>query len=195
MKKRGLIISVLVLLAVITSGFTYAFWASSVNVTGENGVGSIKIGQGETVVTTAIVNDPSNTTALLVPKAYTTDTVNGVENDSYVLLVFTVEWVLPTNPQSVTGATGVVTIGTPVLSVNGATLDDAQLNAMFNVEVVTLLENRDIVVGSSQTITIKVSFEVEPSSQNIYEKIANATLYVTIPFSVTADAITPNNAA
>src|SRR5690606_22663176 len=88
MKKRGLIISVLVMLAVITSGFTYAFWAASVAGGTDTALGTINIGAGQEAETTVDIEDVL-VGKKLVPEGFVVDLEN--ETDE-VNLQFSVLW-------------------------------------------------------------------------------------------------------
>lgn len=187
MKKRGLVISLLVLLAVITSGFTYAFWAAGVTGANDAAAGSITIGEGNQVTTTVAVDDLALVNASLVPKAYTSTPGTHVEGESYVDLTFDIIW--NEVNAGATGTTSTVSLSNIVWSVTPGTLTSAQLDAMFDAviqgsNVVTLNATHNYVV-------VRVSFEVEPATQAIYEQLATGTLTATLTFLVADVAVNP----
>lgn len=185
MKKRGLVIGLLIMLAMLTSGFTYAFWASDISNADTTAVGSINIGQGDTVTTTVAVGDQDLTggTALLVPVGYE----DGVEV-SQLDLTFSVNW-------SGTGAEGAAgTLAVTVDSVKTVIASPASTNLwsavgnlygdMFTVTVQS--GTGAIVAGTPQDVVVRVVFTNEPASQAIYDLVATGVLQVTLSFDVTA---------
>jgi len=187
MKKRGLVISLLVLLAVITSGFTYAFWAAGVTGASDDAAGSITIGEGNQVTTTVAVDNLGTVNESLVPKAYTSNPGTHVEGESYVDLTFDIIW--NEVNAGATGTTSTVSLDNIVWSVAPGTLSSAQLEVMFDAviqgsNVVTLNATHNYVV-------VRVSFEVEPGTQAIYEQLATGTLTATLTFLVANVAVNP----
>lgn len=188
MKKRGLVISLLVLLAVITSGFTYAFWAAGVKGASDAAAGSITIGQGNQVTTTVSIADLASTVdESLVPKAYTSTPGTHVVGESYVDLTFDIIW--NEVNEGATGTKSTVSLDSIAWSVAPGTLTNEQLEDMFDAviqgsNVVTLNATHNYVV-------VRVSFEKEPATQAIYEQLATGTLKATLTFLVADVAVNP----
>ncbi|MDO9629767.1 MAG: hypothetical protein Q7I99_07675 [Acholeplasmataceae bacterium] len=89
MNKRGLLIGLLIMLAVITSGFTYAYWASNV-VEGTAAVGgSVQIGTGESVTIDVTLGDQGGSTKVLVPVGRVVD---AEEQSALIEISFEVTW-------------------------------------------------------------------------------------------------------
>ena len=191
MKKRALIISVLVMLAVITSRFTYAFWANSVEGGSDNDkVGTVVIGNGGDVETTFQVTDPTNSTLLpLVPSGYEVET----KTVDRVNLQFPVIWSLLDN-----GADGVIS----TLTISGFTfggLTGVTYADLFKFEVYlgsVLPENNlpvtdnstttSITEGEAINIIIVIIFNDEPKNISVYNQVANGSLTLSVDFSVAA---------
>jgi len=176
MNKRGLVIGLLVMLAVITSGFTYAFWADSIDGNNKTSVGTISIGEGGAVTTTVSVDDFGFEDLDLVPTAYAT-TPGGAEGEDYVTLTFSVLW----DGDGAEGATGTLAV-THVFSGLGS-LDNTAIEVMFSV--VPVSGQGAIVAGTAQDVVLKVIFDTEPANQSIYNDVANGTLAITFTFTVT----------
>ena len=180
MKKRGLVIGLLVMLAVITSGFTYAFWANSVAGGASTVGGSIVIGEGEDVTTTFLVTNEDNDTLLpMVPTGYQV----ALESTNVVTLTFTVEW-----DAVESGADGVEsTLTLSALTFGGVAdfTEQTEYTALFSA-VVTGGLSQTITEGIPLEIEVVVTFHTEPATQAIYEDVANANLTLDITFTVAA---------
>ncbi|RJX24333.1 MAG: hypothetical protein C4537_07085 [Acholeplasma sp.] len=183
MKKRSLLIVMLVMLALVTSGFTYAFWAASVTGNNDTAVGSVEIGQGSAVTTTVLVGDETSA-GLLVPTGYQ----NGTTTFNQITLTFDVDWTADAS-----GAAG--TTGTLVVDVVETSFDilddldvttgltDVQIDAMFDV-VVTSGNNASMTIGGSQAVVITITFANEPASSAIYDAVANGTFVFDVTFTL-----------
>jgi hypothetical protein len=178
MKKRSLIIGLLVMLAVITSGFTYAYWATAGSPTNDTAVGTINIGEGGEVTTTLSVADQAATAGiLLVPleQSVETPTDDPLTVSAYQFS-FTVNW----TGAGVTGAEGTLTV-TP----GTALINEVDYSHLFTVSVIS--GDGDIVVGTSNTVVIEVEFTNEPANYAEYLLVANGALTVNLTFGVVAD--------
>ncbi|PKK99499.1 MAG: hypothetical protein CVV57_00135 [Tenericutes bacterium HGW-Tenericutes-2] len=184
MNKRGLVIGLLVMLAVITSGFTYAFWANSVEGGTSTVGGSIVIGEGKDVTTTFVVTNEDNNTLLpMVPTGYQV----ALESTNVVVLNFTVEW-----DAEQAGADGVQsTLTLSALTFGGVAgfSEQTEYTALFSA-VVTGGLTHTITEGVPLELEVTVTFYAEPANQGIYEDVANATLTLDITFTV-AEILVP----
>jgi hypothetical protein len=190
MRQKSLVIGLLVVLAFLVSGFTYAYWAASVTGNQDSATGTITIGQGGVAATVVAVDDITLGTAL-VP-----DTQTGTNN---VDLIFTVNWAEDSSVQ-LDGATVTGTLtATPVLTKiqqynvvtevwddvtlpNGATLGD-----MFTLGTVVYQDaSQTITMGTSKTVTVNLLFDNEPASKAIYDAVANGRIIITVTFVVSS---------
>jgi hypothetical protein len=175
MKNKGLVIGLLLMLALVVSGATYAYWATAINVTDDTSLGTVTIGEAGAAVTTSVVVANLDEEELdLVPV--------GLGSPNFVEFVFDVEW------QAIAGAvgaTGTITVSNATYSVPGATLSGAQLEAMFTSSVQTAAEDLSITNGQTKQVTVRVTFDTEPADKDIYDLIKNATLTATFTFDVT----------
>jgi hypothetical protein len=185
MKKRGLVISLLLLLAVVTSGFTYAFWAASVAGDSTTAAGSVAIGQGSAVTTTVAV-DGVNNGGLIVPTGFQ----NGTTTFNSVVLQFTVNWTA--DAAGAAGTTGTLVVDVDELSYdivdnlvdnNSTGLSAAQIDAMFDITV-TSGNNASMTIGGSQVVEITVLFANEPASNAIYQAVAQGVLTFDVSFTL-----------
>jgi hypothetical protein len=171
MKNKGLIVSLLLMLALVVSGATYAYWAGTVTGNNDNAVGTITIGEGGTVTTTVSVDDLGLADQDLVPV--------GFAGNNDFDLSFSVVW---TGAAGSAGATGALAVDSVTLSGLGD-LTDTEIKAMFSVDVVS--GEGTVTVGDTTTVVINIEFTNQPANQSVYNKVANGTLTVTVVFSVT----------
>ncbi len=172
MRQRKLVIGLLVMLALVVSSFTYAYWASGVTGNTDDATASVTIGAGNAVTTTVSVADLGLISGTLVPTGYENNptTVDRVE------MTFNVNW----NGTGAEGAIGTLAV-TNVFSMTG--LSQAQLDAMFSFEIVS--GSGSITAGTAQNVTVRVIFANEPASKAIYDLVASGTLNLTVTFTVT----------
>ncbi len=171
MKKRGLVISLLVLLAVITSGFTYAFWASSVAGVTEAKNGSVQIGTGEAVTVDVAIGASQSNALQLVPLTITP--LAGQTNS--VVFSYVITWTTDDRIESVTTA-NITTV-----------VSDIKVGGVVNphgLVQVSLVNPGTVTQGNQVTVTFTVTMN-EPASQAEYNDVANELIEFSITFTVT----------
>lgn len=180
MKSRKLGIALLVMLALVVTSGTFAYWASGVTGDTQNQTANtVSIGEGEEVTTTISFGSLSNQGRTLVPTGYADNTTTFTSTT----FTFPVEWDAA-NDDAGSGYLGnlTVTVGDP--SISPGTLTVAQLNAMFDIEVTTapatLTEG-----AAAENVVITVTFTTEPATEAIYDEVANGTLSFDVTFAVT----------
>lgn len=171
MKSRKLAIGLLVMLALVVTTGTFAFWASGINGNTANNSNTIQIGTGDSVTTTVAVTGSASSALDLVPSGREEAGVSV----SSITFTFDVTWAGASDAVSAAGSTGTLNI-TPVLS--GA---DASELALFTVPSAS---TQAITYGDTATITITVEFTQEPADFAQYQLIANATLTLDVTFLV-----------
>ncbi|PKK93822.1 MAG: hypothetical protein CVV61_02715 [Tenericutes bacterium HGW-Tenericutes-6] len=188
MKKRGLIIGLLIMLALVTSGFTYAFWAGSITGGNQDVAGTVTIGEGGN--TTVTVTAPALSEVDLVP-----ETVNAA--NSYVVLTFPVAWT--ENVADTASASGLlnaalVTNSFVIFVFNGTDwvnsgLTHVEIDAMFDVVVTANGTNAAISVdGAAVNVEVTVTFKNEPADQATYDLVAKGRFTFDINFQVDYNA-------
>lgn len=185
MKKRGLVIGLLIMLAVITSGFTYAFWAAGVNgPDAKVADGTINVGTGETVDTSITLTGDALTGGNLVPENFAGD--GDVESVSIPL---TVVWAADDALDALDGSTTTGTLSitiTVAATKNSVAVDQNIVNDLVNV-VAAGTNASSITLGAT---AISLGYTVtldEPADLATYNAIAGAV--ITITFSI--DVINP----
>ena len=197
MKKRGLVISLLVMLAVITSGFTYAFWAG----TRDNdaaAVGSISIGSGReyTVEVNPVLADK-----VLVP-------VNQVENsnESNAVTSFELQFEVTWNDTAHYAASSTIAVtldNYEIIKLSGESsgLDESDIryvddedpltfDGMFTFEVTS---TPSITEGDEKIVTVLVTFQGEPEDLAMYNLVKQGVLSFDVTFVVTVPDNPANN--
>lgn len=178
MKSRKLGIALLLLLAMVVTTGSFAYWASSVNGNNDTTTATVTIGSGgtaETVVNLgALVGDGS---VNLVPNTQTGDHI----------IVFTVDvtWT------SALGTAADTTVGTLLATESyqtmsvGGTLTDSDLDLMFDTTYAYSVSDEITVGGSAITVTITITFTNEPSTKTIYDTLVQNDLVLDLTFTVT----------
>ncbi|TNF08529.1 MAG: hypothetical protein EP317_02985 [Bacillota bacterium] len=187
MKQRKLVIGLLVMLAVLASGFTYAFWAGTIGepVQGTDSV-TVAIGEGNSVTTQF---DLSAATV----SAGTTLVPSGMANDAGEVTSFTISFDVIWENAALSGS-----------SLTGSTTT-GDLDFDFTVEVLDSLGNPVTVSGaaalvvvtpdggnatsitlnaSAITLTVTVTL-TEPINVAQYNDIKNGDIVIDFTFDVT----------
>lgn len=176
-KRKNLIISVLTLLMILVSGFTitYAYWASTINVTqAPDKTDTIRVGEGQTVETTVLVNGGTDNTLLLVPVGREVADVSV----SSITYTFNVVWA-GDSTNSATGAKGYLSASADL---SGA--DETEL-ALFTVSEYA---TTTVTYGDTTEVSITVTFTDQPANKAQYDLIKNAILTLTVTFNVNPNA-------
>jgi len=184
MKKRSLIIGLLVMLAVITSGFTYAYWSNIVRA-GEVNDTEITIGEGINASFEVELN--GSVGGPLVPYGQEGNSLGSVVE--YVLLTFDVDW-----------ADNQFTNGTIVVTPSAIKIDSENtyaslVNITYQVggtgsvtddtvnEVYVLDSGNPAVAPGEHTVYVLVQLS-EPTDQTEYEAIIDGIITFELDFVV-----------
>lgn len=196
MKKRNLVIGLLIMLSVIVSGFTFAFWHGTIDLN-ETESTSITIGSGREVLVTA---DLAAFNVSLVPVGKE-DLSNENNAASSVVLTYTLNYEDTAEYASATTFTTVLNN----ISLNGMTAE--RIDFLFNI-VITIDGNNynvtydtvnavwlntasgNITKDAAETITITVTFANEPADADEYDLVATKALTFDVVFT-TAQVMNP----
>jgi len=173
MKSRKLGIGLLLMLAVVVTTGTFAYWTSGLAADSEVTAPTVTVGTGSDTASIVALVQGSSTGSALVP------TGQGVDGtDDTATFTIAVDWD-EVNGTDFTGATGDLVV-TVVYSMAGFT--DAQLQVLFShsVNVATITEG-----AASQNVIVTVVFDTEPANVTEYNAIITKTLTVTMTFTVT----------
>jgi len=174
MKKRGLVIGLLVMLAVITSGFTYAFWANSVLADSEAVVGNVEIGTGEDVTVQVSIGAQGGSTLDLVPVGFIE---NAVTQDDEIIISFVVTWVDDAALDGIDDAAVAVLI------------ENIEVNNVANpyglISVVEQVGNPTTIALAGTATFYFVITMGEPADQTEYTAVAGLGITFDLTFTVT----------
>lgn len=177
MKRTKLGIGLLLMLALVVTSGTFAYWAST--FTGDTAVNpnvTVTIGTGGTESSTLTLTAfSSNTGSALVPTSQGTP-----GTDDTATWTIPMDWDQDTGSEFA-GAVGDLTIQSYTLS-NGTSLTDAELKALFTVSIpaTTLTEG-----AASQDVVVSLVFANEPADLTEYNLVQSSTLTISITFEVT----------
>jgi len=188
MKRTKLGIGLLLMLALVVTSGTFAYWASGVTgPANQDTVGTVTIGTGEAVTTEYVITGDPQAVGLLVPAAYANNTTtfgsrtvtwgiqwaddglsNASVNGATADIAATVTWeakdssgtVIANSAGTVTNYTGTITV-TPGANPTTMTLDATASNFSFI-----------ITMG-------------EPSGPAQYALIAGGSIVVTVTYAIT----------
>ena len=178
MKSRKLGIALLLLLAMVVTTGSFAYWASGVTVTQGSQTPTVTIGSGDSVATTVTIDPAGYTLGQLVPLGHE----NGVDKFNTITFDMTVNW---DGDALNTDADG--TAGTLAITVGEFTFPSVaytEANVMFDVTE-SYPNGNGISVGGTLVITITVYFAVEPANQAEYDNVAGQNLSIPLTFTVT----------
>jgi len=175
MKSKKLAIGLLLMLSVVVTTGSFAYWANSIAGDSDVVAASVTIGTGNDVTTTITVADLADTSAL-IPTDY------GVAGtDDTAELTLPVAW--DADLGGADGATG--TLSVVLDSYTLGTLTEDEIDAMFSITVTS--GAGAITEGISQDVVITIVFGTEPASKLIYDEVDLGTLAMSFTFSVVPD--------
>lgn len=171
MKNRKLVVGLLVMLAVVMSTLTFAYWATGISGNNDVASNTIQIGEGDAVTTTVAVSGSASSALDLVPVGREEAGVSV----SSITYTFDVEWAGTSSALDTAGATGDLSAA---IVLSGA---DASELALFTVSTYA---GESVVYGSTTQVTVTVTFTNEPADQAQYDLIANASLNLSVTFTI-----------
>ena len=179
MKRTKLGIVLLLMIALVATSGTFAYWASGLGAgTADYASATVTIGEGTTESSSVSFGTVSNTGSALVPTSNAATA--GVED--------TATWTIPVQWAQDSGTEFAGDAGTLAVTVtyamSNSTLTSAQLDAMFSFSVTG---DGAITEGAAaQNVVVTVVFDTEPTNEATYLDVINETLTVTITFTATA---------
>lgn len=178
MKKRSLLIVMLIMLALVTSGFTYAFWAAGIAADSETAVGTINVGTGETVTSTVNVAAAVNSQGAddLVPAGFA-----AAGKIVSLTLTFSVDW--DSTGVDASGLQSTLTVALTAAANESA----ADVLSLFNAAFNGAGDGTYTIVSDGSAVSVVVTITMdEPSSQAEYNLVAGQAIDLTFSFTVAA---------
>ncbi|MCR3906319.1 MAG: hypothetical protein NUK62_04770 [Tenericutes bacterium] len=180
MRQKNLVIGLLVMLALVVSGFTYAYWANGIAADSETAIGTISVGTGETVTSTVNVAAAVNSQGAddLVPSGF-----GGTGKIESLTLTFSVDWDSTGLDASNLQSTLTVALDS---AVNPTPTDVSSLfGVSYNGTGAGNAEYTIVSDGSAVSVVVTVTLN-EPANQAEYDLVAGLNITLTFSFSVAA---------
>ena len=191
-KSRKTIIAFLLMLSLVLTSGTFAYWASYVEGTETSATGTLEIGSGDIAETTFNLKNTENSGGLLVP-ANQLDNSNEGAVDS-IDLTFDIAW---NEDEKVSQLDGTYSVGeveidhNVLIVVNGEKLDQekyANIYDLVNVEYSEKNASEMILGNGSETFAFQLTLD-EPADQEEYNLIANAKIAVEFFYGIDTESI------
>lgn len=171
---------------VFTTG-TFAYWATAVEGTSQEAVGTLTIGSGDNVETTFSLTNELNSGGYLVPAEQVENSNKGAVGS--IDLSFDVQWLEDEATSQLAGTYSVGQIDVShvvVIVLDGEVLDAeeyANIYALINVAYNE--ENASEIVLDAEAITFNFELTMdEPADQAEYNLIANAEISITFTYNI-----------
>jgi hypothetical protein len=190
LRKR--LIALLIMLSLVTSTGTFAYWASTVTGTETTSNGTLTIGSGESVDTTFEITNELNSGGLLVPVTHAVNSNAGAVEA--INLSYDVQWLEDEAVSQIDGTTSVadITVVDNVVITLGETVLDAteyaNIYALINVAYNDANASKLTLDAAAQTFAVQITMD-EPANQAEYDLIANAKISITFTFTIDSSDI------
>ena len=191
-KSRKTIIAFLLMLSLVLTSGTFAYWASYVEGTETSATGTLQIGSGDIAETRFELEDTYESGGLLVP-ANQLDNSNEGAVDS-IDLTFDIAW---NEDEKVSQLDGTYSVGQVdikhmvEITINGEVLDQekyANIYDLVNVEYSEKNASEMILGNGSETFAFQLTLD-EPADQEEYNLIANAKIAVEFFYGIDTESI------
>lgn len=188
MRQKSLVIGLLVVMAFLVSGFTYAYWASSVVGNNLTATGTVTVGSGNAVETDVVVGNQTGA-GPLVPVGFAQYSPNG--SVEFVILQFSVTWI--SDNDLADGYLGTLSFGYSNLLIDGVNTNIGlltvahQIGGSFNVTTGAFegTPNTQIEADGGPVIVYVRITMTAPGSQAVYNQVATKDITFTGTFTVT----------
>lgn len=190
--KRKIIIAFLVMLALILTTGTFAYWATNIEGTSLEATNALNIGSGKVVETKFDLSNSLNSGGLLVPSSQINEDSTGVVDE--INLTYTLAW---NEDNSVTQIDGTITEGnvhiTHQISItkNGRLLDQTEYSNIYDlINLEYHYSNTDTMIlnGDSSDFFFKITMD-EPKDQAEYKIISSSNISFSIFFEIDESTI------
>ena len=190
--NKTLIAFLLMLSVVLTSG-TFAYWATSVEGTEDAAVGTLSVGSAESVDTRFVLSNELNSGGLLIPKGQQNNSeLSSVES---IDLSFDVKWEEDEKISQLAGTTsvGIVRVSHQLEIVHdGEILSYDKYNDIYDLITIIYSETNPetlILDEDAKTYSYTVTME-EPANQAEYSLISDSTISVIFTYLIIDNNVT-----
>jgi predicted ribosomally synthesized peptide with SipW-like signal peptide len=196
-KSRKRVIAFLLMLSLVFTTGTFAYWSSYVEGTSTEAVGTLEVGSGDSVQTKFELTGDSNSGGLLVPEGQAVNSLG--EAVEKIDLSFDLKWVEDEEMTQLLGTNSVGQLNvshTVVITLDGEVLDAAEhanIYELINVRYNQANAAELLLDADAETFNFHITME-EPADQDEYNLIANAEISITFDYSIDAgDIVTSDN--
>lgn len=191
-KSRKTVIAFLLMLSLVFTTGTFAYWASYVEGTSTEAVGTLEVGSGDSVETRFDLTEDLNSGGLLVPVGQAVNSNKGAVES--IDLAFDLKWVEDEETSQLVGtnSVGQVEIDHELLIViDGEELDQKEYSNIYeliNVEYSERNAEELLLDASATTFGFTITMD-EPANQEEYNLIANAEISITFSYEIDTKTI------
>lgn len=196
-KNRKKIISLLLMLSLVLTTGTFAFWASYVEGTSEEATGTLTVGYAEGVETKFDLTNELNSGGFLVPSS---QLYNSMEHSvDSITLSYDLSWQEAADLTQLEGtiSTGDVSIShSLIIEVDGKELDSKIYSTIFDLVKVNYSTNNPeqlTLDGDVETFSFYITMD-EPTNQEEYSIISNASVSILFSFRIFDNFVDTNDA-
>ena len=173
MKSRKLGIGLLLMLAVVVTTGSFAYWTAGLAADDAVTSPTVSIGTAETTSSTVTLSAVTPSGSALIPTSQGTP-----GTDDTVTFTVPVAWA-EDSTSDFSGVTGDLVV-TVVYSMTGFTDTELQVLFSHSTNVATIIEG-----ASAADVIVTVVFDTEPADQTEYNLIESGTLTAALTFTVT----------
>ena len=191
-KGRKRVIALLLMLAFVLTTGTFAYWATAVEGTSQEAIGTLTIGSGDNVDTTFELTNELNSGGYLVPADQVENSNEGAVGA--IDLSFDVQWLEDEATSQLAGTNSVgdiVIAHEVVITLDGEVVDAELYSNIYDLVNVLYNENNATQLtldAEAETFAFQVTLD-EPADQAEYNMIANAEISITFSYSIDSSAI------
>lgn len=191
-KSRRKVIAFLLMLSLVLTTGTFAYWATAVEGTAAEATGTLAVGSGDNVETTFDITNELNSGGLLVPAEQLGNSNKGAVDA--IDLSFDVQWLEDEETTQLLGTNSVGQIVVDhkvIIVIDGEELDQEEHANIY--ELVNVIYSADnakelLLDAQAETFAFQLTLD-EPADQAEYDLIANANISVTFSYSINSESI------
>ncbi|QMS85336.1 hypothetical protein [Candidatus Xianfuyuplasma coldseepsis] len=194
MKLKVKIIASLLLVSLVVSAGTFAYWASNVLGTETTSTGTVTVGSGDSVSTTFDLTNAQDSSGLLVPAGQLANSTAGAVGA--IDLSWDVQWLEDEVTSQLAGTSSVadITVTSDVVITLGETVLDsttyANIYALINVTPDAGNATQLTLDAAAETFAFQITMD-EPADQAEYDLISTASVAITFTYTIdSADIVT-----
>ena len=196
MKSKKLLVAFLIMLSLVLTTGTFAYWATEVEGIQETAINSITIGSAKSVETKIDLNNIDSPYGYLVPKNQVN---NSKEKNSVGEMNFTfdLKWLEDNDVSQLTGSEHTGYIRTEVsyeIYNDDELLSFVEYNNIYSLLHISPVETNDYSLVLNSDTANSISYTVtmdEPSNKTEYDLIKNSTIIVYFNFTIDTHLFNP----